>query len=155
MKRILVLSDAHGRTGNVFDAIDRHRKSLSLVLFCGDGERDIDAAEAYFQELRFVNVCGNCDFGSDLPVQQMVEFERKRILCTHGHIYHVKYSYRELTDAARCAGADICVFGHTHTPHTDYDDGLHLLNPGSIAAGHYGLIDFCDNGSVLCHLERL
>lgn len=155
MKRILVLSDAHGRCGNVFEAIDRYRSALSMVLFCGDGERDIDAAQAVFSKLRFVTVCGNCDFGSDLPVQQIVELDKKRILCTHGHIYHVKYSYSELIDAARSARADICVFGHTHTPYTDYENGLYLLNPGSIAAGRYGLIDICDNGSVLCHLETL
>ena len=41
-------------------------------------------------------------------------------------------------------------YGHTHRPLTDYEDGLHILNPGSLrAGGTYGVVDLSDAGVVL------
>lgn len=50
---------------------------------------------------------------------------------------------------ARQEGADIVLYGHTHTGVTCYDDGLYIMNPGSIRDGHYGMIDIVPGGIML------
>ena len=50
---------------------------------------------------------------------------------------------------ARAKNADIALFGHTHRGLTRYEDGLYLMNPGSLtrAGEHsYGIIDITDGG---------
>ena len=45
-----------------------------------------------------------------------------------------------LLAAARRAGADIALFGHTHLVHEEYDpeSGIYLFNPGSIGEPREG-----------------
>lgn len=45
--------------------------------------------------------------------------------------------------------ADLLLFGHTHQPLTDYEDGLYLMNPGSLGyGGTYGYVDITPAGIV-------
>ena len=67
----------------------------------------------------------------------------------HGHAEHVKYGTDELICRARQEGADIVLYGHTHSGVTAYDDGLYIMNPGSIRDGHYGMIDIVPGGIML------
>ena len=69
---------------------------------------------------------------------------------THGHIHRVKYGLYELVCAARERKADLVLFGHTHKPLQEYEDGLYLLNPGSLhgAEGTYGIVDLTPAGIV-------
>ena len=69
---------------------------------------------------------------------------------THGHTYHVKYGLSELKMSARSAKADILLYGHTHDPYTEYDDGLYIMNPGAVLGypSEYGVIDI-QNGQIL------
>lgn len=39
-----------------------------------------------------------------------------KFFLTHGHRYSVKYALDALLNAAYFAGADMVLFGHTHTP---------------------------------------
>ena len=56
---------------------------------------------------------------------------------------------------ARERQADILLFGHTHQPLTDYDDGLYILNPGSLRGrGTYGLLDVTPTGVLLNVVEN-
>ena len=67
-----------------------------------------------------------------------------------GSVYGVKTDPLRVVYAARERGADILLYGHTHRPLTDYEDGLHILNPGSLrAGGTYGVVDLSDAGVVL------
>ena len=57
--------------------------------------------------------------------------------------------------AAKEAGADVLLFGHTHRPHEEYlsEEGLYLCNPGSIGRPSSGdpsfsILDILPNGSV-------
>lgn len=51
--------------------------------------------------------------------------------------------------AAKERGADVLLYGHTHVPMTDYEDGLYILNPGSLRSGTYGVVDLSGAGVVL------
>ena len=147
--RIIVLSDSHGDVSNV-NRILLSQSKAEVVLFCGDGEDDIEAAKLNFPEKMFVSVRGNCDWGKKTPITEFFTAEGKKIMITHGHKYNVKFDYSEVIQAARDNGCDILVFGHTHSAFTDYDDGLYIMNPGS-AHGYfssYGIIDITPRGIV-------
>ena len=147
--RILVLSDSHGMPSRILDAVEAHPEAEALI-FLGDGERDLDTVESYYHILpNVIKVAGNCDFSSSLPLLRVVTLGGKKIYCTHGHAEHVKYGTDELLLRARQEGADIVLYGHTHTGVTCYDDGLYIMNPGSIRDGHYGMIDIVPGGIML------
>lgn len=147
--RILVLSDSHGMPSRILDAVEAHPEAEALI-FLGDGERDLDTVESYYHSLsNVIKVAGNCDFSSSLPLLRVVTLGGKKIYCTHGHAEHVKYGTDELILRARQEGADIVLYGHTHTGVTAYDDGLYIMNPGSIRDGHYGMIDIVSGGIML------
>ncbi|MGN0537648.1 MAG: metallophosphoesterase family protein [Acutalibacteraceae bacterium] len=145
--KILVFSDSHGEYTAMKAAI-RRQTAAEVVLFCGDGEEDIDCVKREFPDKMFVAVRGNCDWGSSLPYSETLFLEGKKIFMTHGHLYKVKMYYEEIINHAHEIGADILLFGHTHTAYTDYDDGLYIMNPGS-ASGYsatYGIIDITKAG---------
>ncbi len=147
--RIIVLSDSHGMPSRIMDAVERH-SDADAVIFLGDGERDIEMLESYYSSVpNIIKVAGNCDFCSDLPFLRVVTLGGKKIYCTHGHCERVKYDTAELVCRARQENADIVLYGHTHTPVTSYDDGLYIMNPGSIRDGNYGIIDIVPGGIML------
>lgn len=147
--RIVVLSDSHGDVSNV-NRILMSQSKAEVVLFCGDGGDDIEAARLNFPEKMFISVKGNCDWGKTLPITEFFTAEGKKIMLTHGHTYNVKFTYSEVIQAAKSNRCDILLFGHTHSSFTDYDDGLYIMNPGS-AHGYnatYGIIDITPRGIV-------
>lgn len=79
-----------------------------------------------------------------------------RLYMTHGHNHHVKQTLFRLLADARKAGAAAVLFGHTHQPYCEEEDGLLVCNPGS--CGHGGgtvaLIE-TDQGMILhCWILR-
>ncbi|MBQ6268021.1 MAG: YfcE family phosphodiesterase [Clostridia bacterium] len=151
--RILVVSDSHGAVHPLREALALHPEA-SVVIHLGDGAQDLAQAADLIGERRTVQVCGNCDFGSPLPANALAEAQGVRIFCSHGHTEHVKYGLQVLCDKARAQAARIALYGHTHEPVTAVLDGLYLMNPGSIRAGSYGMIDL-EPGGILCHTATL
>jgi putative phosphoesterase len=93
------------------------------------------------------------DWGSTAKFLDTLVLEKKRILFVHGHTFHVKQSTDLILSEAQLLGADVALFGHTHVAMTDYVDGIHLLNPGSVSLPRYGnptygVIDITDAGIV-------
>ena len=82
---------------------------------------------------------------------------------THGHTMSVGYDNDRLLQAAKENGADIAMFGHTHLPYLATEDGIMLLNPGSLSKPRqegwepsYALLQTDDKGkayAVLCTLS--
>lgn len=145
--RILAVSDTHGDLYSLRCAI-RQQPKAEVVLHMGDGEREMAELKMEFTDRMIVGVRGNCDWGSALPVTQELQLAGKKIFFTHGHLYQAKMGLYTITCAAREREADILLFGHTHTPLKDYEDGLHILNPGSLhgANASYGVIDITPAG---------
>ena len=152
--RILVVSDSHGRTSALREVLELH--GTPEVIFLGDGLRDIEEMEYLYPDRRFYKVAGNCDFGAAEPVTGQRGLAGRRIFYTHGHAYSVKYGLGLFKEAARRAGADIALYGHTHEAFCDYEDGLYIMNPGAVSGGEtcYGLIDITPAG-VVVHPEKL
>lgn len=148
--RILVISDTHGDEYSLRQAIARQPEA-QLIFHLGDGAREAQyIADDFPGKLRIVR--GNSDFGySSILSETGIEVASgHRIFYTHGHRYNVKMGYYHIICAARERNAKILLFGHTHTPFCEYEDGLYILNPGSLANCRqtYGIIDITPAGIV-------
>ncbi len=152
--RILVVSDTHGSADNLRRAILAQPKA-EIVIHLGDGEQETNLVKAGFPEKMFLQVRGNCDWGSSLPEtgDYTVEAENAspcRIFYTHGHLYGVKSGLYTVQCAARERKANVLLFGHTHMSCVDYDDGLYIMNPGTLRGwqASYGTLDVTPQGIV-------
>ena len=151
--RLLVFSDSHGSTSKMTDAILLHPEA-DMIVHLGDGERDVERIKDIIGSKPLVQVCGNCDFYSLLPVNEYIFAGGVKILCTHGHSELVKHGTQMLYSKAKSAGARIALYGHTHCAVTDYDDGFYAMNPGSIRDGSYGVVDITEGG-IICISMKL
>lgn len=144
--RVLVVSDVHGKLNLLREAIEAQPTARD-VIFLGDGLRQVEDVMELYPDRTFYTVPGNCDFGAKgIPVRQET-FGGKRFYFTHGHLHDVKYTLYRLDMAAREAGADIALFGHTHNPYEEYAGGLYLFNPGSLGYDYsYGYVDIVGGG---------
>ena len=128
--KILIVSDTHGRLGNVEMVLEKV-KPIDMMIHCGDIERD----EEY---LRMIAGCpvymvsGNNDWGLALDRELMIQIGKYRVMVTHGHHYSVYYDLNALAQVAKDKGADVVMFGHTHVPAIERIDGITLVNPGSL-----------------------
>ncbi len=145
--RILVISDSHGDYNSVRNAVLAHMDA-EVIIHCGDGERESENLRRDFPDKAVYSVKGNCDWGSTLPIEETITLGGKKIMYTHGHAYSVKSGYSMIKNEARRRGADILLFGHTHNALNEYEDGLYIMNPGSIHGwmSSYGIIDITDKG---------
>lgn len=128
--RIVLLSDSHGDPLAVQRAVDRNPTADGFI-HLGDGYRDwafCCPAPAQF----FLGVCGNNDWGCQAPLTLCRDFDGVRIFAAHGHNHGVKYGLTRLADAARRENAQVALFGHTHRPCAEFENGLWLINPGSL-----------------------
>lgn len=146
--RIVVTSDSHKRQGNLLDIFEKHLSNTDLFINLGDGEDDIDNVLMLYPDIKLERVAGNCDFYSNLPLSKTINVCGKKIFFTHGHLFGVKHGYDVIAEHAKQTGADICLFGHTHIPYTQYIDNIYFMNPGAVCDGIYGIIDITDNGTI-------
>lgn len=135
--RIIVISDSHGRSSAIQQAINA-QPSAKHVFFLGDVLSDIEDFEHFFPDRVLHAVRGNCDFYACAPTQGLVTLGGKKILFTHGHEQGVKGGTSSLLSYAKSLGADIALYGHTHTACTEYRDGIYLVNPGSVSRPRQG-----------------
>lgn len=153
--RILVVSDTHGDYLSFKEALNTQR-SAEIVIHCGDSNGELEKLKPMYPDKAFIAVKGNCDFSSTLPTVETITIEGKKLFITHGHLYNAKYTLYNLCCAAREANADILLFGHTHNAIQEYDDGLYILNPGSLHGygRSYGYVDITDKG-VITNIVKL
>ncbi|MBO5291827.1 MAG: metallophosphoesterase [Lachnospiraceae bacterium] len=129
--KILIVSDTHRRHENYFKVLEQ-TAPLDMVIHCGDAE----GSEYLLQEAAgcpLTIVLGNNDFFSNLPREIEIEIEGKKVWITHGHNYYVSMGTELIKQEARSRGKDIVIYGHTHRPVLDIEDGLVTINPGSLS----------------------
>ena len=149
---VLIFSDSHGRAKNIEEVLARQTERAEAVIFLGDGLRDLDRIDTGDSELYCVR--GNCDTFSPFydEEEQVVFLGGLKIFIAHGHRYLVKSGCSAIAEKALRIGADIVMFGHTHTPlllrvekgqkigDTVAEKPLYIFNPGSIAEGNFGTL---------------
>ena len=136
--KICVFSDTHGDPDHMIEAVLEEKPDY--VFFLGDGERDAQELERRFPGLPVAAVRGNCDLYSDLPADLVCAVGGVRIFATHGHRYGVKTDRQleALKYAAHRAGAQVALFGHTHSAFLEEKNGLTVINPGAAGRWHCG-----------------
>ena len=124
--RIAVLSDSHGLLRR--EVVDQ-LADCTHILHAGDVLRrsDLDELSLYG---RLYAVRGNCDFTAAHPDRLVIHLGGLKIYLTHGHIHRVKSGLDYLLSAAREAGADVALYGHTHRANVEYTTPW-LINPGA------------------------
>lgn len=147
--RILVVSDTHGVDINLKSAL-LAQPTAEVVIHLGDGAAEMERMRLNYPEKMFLQARGNCDWGSRYPYEGIQMIEGVKIFYTHGHTYSVKAGLYNAVCAAREKGARILLFGHTHNALLDYEEGLYIMNPGSLSGwkASYGIVDITDKGIV-------
>ncbi len=129
--KVLIVSDTHGKEGNLKEAIAQEAP-LDMLVHCGDvegGEERIRALAACPVHM----VAGNNDFFCELPREEEFEIGKYKVLLTHGHYYYISVGTDMLREEAKARGFDIAMFGHTHRPCLEEEKGITVLNPGSMS----------------------
>ena len=130
MRRVLILSDSHGRNENIQLALEKAGK-IDLMIHLGDVGRE------YLQVERMAGVptymvAGNNDYGGFLRDMCVIYIGCHKVLLTHGHRQGVHFGVDRLRYLALENECDIAMYGHTHVPFLDEGD-VTILNPGSIS----------------------
>ena len=154
MKKVLVVSDTHGRDRNLKKAIDREAP-FDLLFHLGDLQGGEDRLEGMIS-CPAVMVSGNCDLFTTLPLIRIIQIYGHRILLIHGHQHSVSYGTDLLKKEAISHGCDVVIFGHTHQPMIDLTDpDVRVLNPGSLTYPRqdgrepsYMVIEFMEDGRM-------
>lgn len=131
MQSIMIVSDTHGRIGNLAEALNREGQP-DMFIHLGDFEGDAEAIEAMCG-CEIMMVPGNNDFFSPLPREIETEIGGKKVLLTHGHYYYVSLDLATIRSEAVARGIDIVMFGHIHRPVIEVDENVTLINPGSLS----------------------
>ena len=142
--KLLILSDSHGYLFYLEQILQRERDA-DVILHLGDGGDDLNAMTEYTQG-KAVYVCrGNCDsVVHGFPESLQLDFEGVRVFACHGHRYGVKYGLQKLYYAAKEAEARLCLFGHTHCPHSSFEEDFFMVNPGPAASGCYAVAELAE-----------
>jgi len=130
-KKVLVISDTHGRT-KYLEKILPLVQPLDQLIHLGDVANDVDYIEV-IAKCPCCFVAGNNDFYSTLPRERLIKLNNVPIFLTHGHYYYVNARKDILRSAAVQRGAKIVLFGHTHVPYLEEEDGILVANPGSLS----------------------
>ena len=158
--RIMIVSDTHGKHVNLDRAVKESGK-IDVMIHLGD----VEGGECYIDTV--VNcekhiLGGNNDFFSKLPSEEIIYLGNKKVFITHGHRYLVSLGTEEVKRAGRTHGADIVMFGHTHCPHMESDEGMLVLNPGSLSyprqegrEASYMIMEIDEEGKVSCEQRYL
>lgn len=139
--KILVMSDMHGRSENFEKAIENEPDAKNII-FLGDGIKKAEELSYIYGDKNFYMVAGNCDglFGFE-PAVKIITISGFKILITHGHTFGVKTSLTSLKERAALEKADIALYGHTHKADITVENGIYLMNPGTLA-GYNGLYSY-------------
>ena len=170
--KLIVISDTHGRPSRILEVI-RRNPCYDAIMFLGDGIRDISYVSDELHSLFAVR--GNCDAfsakfssGEEIGEELFLCLGEYNIMMTHGHRYGVKRGIEAAAEAAASRGADLLLYGHTHTPEEKYlPEGtavgdtvltkpLRIFNPGSLGEGEgsFGIIEM-RGGSVLMSFGKI
>ena len=120
--RILIVSDTHGKHGSLDKVLERE-KQIDMFLHMGDVEDGDIYIEAVLDCPVHI-VAGNNDYYGNLPREEILQIGKYKVWMTHGHTYCVSMNTRRLKEAARERGVNIVMYGHTHRPDIDIEEGL-------------------------------
>ena len=152
--KLLILSDSHGNVSRMLDAAER--EAPDTIIHLGDMIRDAQELSRAYPNIPLESVSGNCDGWTAIPPERELTIDNVRFLIGHGHTWKVKSGMDTALCTARGCGADILLYGHTHSPVCYRQGNLWVMNPGTVLGGRsdpsYGVIELKD-GAISCELR--
>lgn len=151
--QVLVVSDSHGHTGYLWQAVELVQPDH--ILHLGDGFGDMQLVREHYPNISITQVPGNCDIFADAPRETTITLDGVKLFLCHGHTRGVKSTMQAACYAAQEQGANVLLYGHTHCPSYERYGDLDVFNPGSIGYdGRYGILTIAQ-GTVTCKLHSL
>ncbi len=153
--KVLVLSDSHRSLRPMVEAVEREQPGQ--ILHLGDLMGDTGELRYAYRDVPLAAVPGNCDPWTGEREEKLLRLGGHLVLMGHGHQWQVKHSLDRALAAARRAGAEVLLFGHTHRAVCYQEpDGLWVVNPGSIRdTESYALLLLEPGQPVRCSLANL
>lgn len=148
--KALVVSDTHGELEILKRVIDKE-KDANIIFHLGDGQDEVKEIKKLYTNKTIIDVCGNCDIGSNRPSIVEYNLSGNKILATHGNLFKVKLGITMLLEEAMKRNVDIVLYGHTHVPMICDFKGIKFMNPGALSYCYktYGTINYDDKGFKL------
>ena len=151
MKKIVVVSDSHSNS-YLLKKICLLHEDADVFLHAGDSE------DNEINIYPFVSVKGNNDYyiNDESKIIKIGDFS---IYITHGH--KIEKSIENLTRIAKMNGCKIIIYGHTHVPFYQENDGVYILNPGALAYPRsaigqtYAIISITNDNKVIIEHKQL
>ncbi|WP_346355964.1 metallophosphoesterase [Azotosporobacter soli] len=156
--KIGVVSDSHGQRAALKVAAQALGE-VDLWLHAGDCSQDASAlAEVSIAPI--IAVKGNCDGSVQTKADEFITLSGCRLWLTHGHRHGVKWNCDELVWWAKEYQVQGVIYGHSHLPDCHWEDGVLLLNPGSVALPRQGrascaLLEVTDEGVLTARIIEL
>ena len=145
--KIMIISDIHGdinALNHIINILENESidKLICLGDFCSYYDDSLDIANRLNSiKDKLICVRGNCDtevfvntLQADLPIYNNIMINNHPITITHGHIYNPHYLPKK--------HGNIIISGHTHRKEIKYNNGLLILNPGSISRPRDGIASY-------------
>jgi len=128
--KIMVISDTHGNYLGPLACLEEG-SDVELIVHLGDEISDGRMLQK-LTHVPLILVPGNCDPDAREPRELCGVLGGQRIFMTHGDLYRVKSGLDLLIAKAVSEKAVVVLFGHTHMPLVQRENGLLLVNPGTL-----------------------
>lgn len=145
--KLFFISDIHGSLYYLNQALEKFKEeNADYLVILGDelyhGARNPLPTEYNPKEVanllnqyatKIIAIRGNCDSEVDAMVLKYpvladfstVFWQGKRLFLTHGHLF-------DETHMPPLSEGDVFLYGHTHVPKAEKQNGITVINPGSI-----------------------
>lgn len=134
--KILVFSDSHRKTGRMFRVIEE--EIPDAVIHLGDVAEDVRELRLVYSDFPIYAVTGNNDLYAEDPYTRILTLDKVRMFLCHGHTLRVRASLTGLLHCALQEQCTIALYGHTHQEEICQENGVWIINPGSISLPAYG-----------------
>ena len=156
--KILIISDTHGNLKNFYKVLETE-KPIDNLLHLGDFIGDDDEIRAA-ADCACAFVRGNCDIFSNERDVRDFGLLSHNVHMEHGQM--LPYDLDSIAARAKYLGADILLFGHTHSPLSVFHNGVYIINPGSLSRPRqpdhrpsYVIMDIDKDGTLQIEIKYL
>lgn len=152
MERILITGDTHGNLDNIITLMDN--VEFDAVIHLGDYIKDAIQLEKIYPDIKFYKIKGNNDFSGES--EKVITVGEHKIYFCHGHLLGVGSDLLRLSLKAEEKGADVALYGHTHTPEDTIVNSVRIFSPGSpsrprMSENSVGILEWDDDYFEMAH----
>ncbi|AMC93863.1 hypothetical protein AOC36_07660 [Erysipelothrix larvae] len=125
MIEVIIVSDNHGLT-TPLELVKLKHPHADGFIHCGDSELSPQYLSGYYA------CTGNNDYYYQYPEYVIAEIKGIKFYITHGHQFYTNNRIEGLTKKAVNHHCMFACYGHTHVYNVEENNGVTLINPGSM-----------------------